>query len=101
MKIKKIKLINLLDNINKIKIKYNINIYKLINILSIRANIIKNDINLKIQKLLLLLKSKYYKKNIKNNNKLKFKLKKLNNYPNSIYLSILELLKKKLIIINK
>ncbi|MDH3004322.1 MAG: hypothetical protein NHG00_00770 [Candidatus Shikimatogenerans sp. JK-2022] len=100
MKIKKNKNINLIFEIKELEKITNKNIFQIINVLSERSNIIKYQFNINIKKILLLLKIKNYKYNKKKIIFLKKKLDKINNYPITTYLAIIELLNKELIIIN-
>ncbi|WGH25586.1 MAG: hypothetical protein NHG13_00180 [Candidatus Shikimatogenerans bostrichidophilus] len=73
-------------NINELEKKNKINIFYIINILSIRIQQINDELNKS------LLKRKFKKK------KKYIIIKKFELYPNSVYLSIYELLKKKIIV---
>ncbi|WGH25348.1 MAG: hypothetical protein NHF87_01070 [Candidatus Shikimatogenerans bostrichidophilus] len=101
MKIKKNQNINLMFNIRKLEKISQTNIYKIINILSKRANKIYIDINLFLKKINL---QCFNLKNEKKNKMyiyLKKKIKKINELPYPSNLSILELLNKELIYKNK
>ncbi|WGH25160.1 MAG: hypothetical protein NHF96_01025 [Candidatus Shikimatogenerans bostrichidophilus] len=97
MKIKKNKNMNLMFNINKLEKVSKTNIYKIINILSKRANKIYCDINLFLKKINLQCFSLKKEKKNKIYIYLKNKIKKINELPCPSNLSILELLNKKLI----